>query len=170
MIKLLQSKDKGGFEYFYDRYSSAVYGIIYKIIKIEELSEEVLQDAFLKFWDKIGDYNSEKGKLFTWMLNIARNMAIDKVRSKEYKGIHKTDDITFSVNLYDESFSDKNKPEYIGLKDLLDQLPDDQKKIIDLMYFQGYTQSEISEAFAIPLGTVKTRAKAAMQKLRELFK
>ncbi len=170
MVKLLQLKDKQGFEYFYDRYSSAVFGIIFKIVKIEELSEEVLQDAFLKFWDRIADYNSEKGRLFTWMLNIARNMAIDKVRSKEYKGIHKTDDISNNVHLYDQGYADKNSSDYIGVKELLIHLSEDQKKVIDLMYFQGYSQSEISEEFDIPLGTVKTRAKAAMQKLREIFK
>ncbi len=170
MVKLLQAHDRAAFEYFYDRYSAAVYGVITKIVKIEELSEEVLQDAFLKFWDKIGDYNPEKGKLFTWMLNITRNMAIDKVRSKEFKTIRKTDDITENVHIYDEGYSDKNKSEFIGVKELVDKLSADQKQIIDLMYFQGYSQSEIAEQFEIPLGTVKTRAKAAMQKLKEMFK
>lgn len=170
MVKRLQAHDREAFEYFYDRYSSAVYGVIFKIVKIEELSEEVLQDAFLKFWDKIADYDPAKGKLFTWMLNITRNMSIDKIRSKEFKGIRKTDDISDNVHIFDEGYSDKNKSEFIGLKELLDKLSADQKQIIDLMYFQGYSQSEIAEEFEIPLGTVKTRAKAAMQKLKELFK
>jgi RNA polymerase sigma factor (sigma-70 family) len=170
LVRLLQLKDRKAFEYLYDRYSAAVYGIIFKIVKIDELSEEVLQDAFLKFWDKAADYNAEKGKLFTWMLNIARNMAIDKIRSKEFKGIQKTDDIANNVYLSDEGYSDKNKSEFIGLKELVDKLTDDQKQIIELMYFQGYSQSEIADEFQIPLGTVKTRAKAAMQKLREMFK
>lgn len=166
---MLQLKDKQAFEYFYDHYSSSIFGVILRIVKIEELSEEVLQDAFLKFWDKIADYNPEKGRLFTWMLNISRNMAIDKVRSKEFKGIHKSDDLSENVNLFDEQYSEANKVEFIGVKELLDKLTSDQKNIIDLMYFQGYSQSEISEEFAIPLGTVKTRAKAAMNKLKELF-
>jgi len=170
LIRLLKSRDRAAFEYFYDRYSSAVYGVIFKIVKIEELSEEVLQDAFLKFWDKIADYNPEKGRLFTWMLNLTRNMAIDKIRSKEFKGIRKTDDISHNVHIFDEGYSEKNKSEFIGVKELVEQLSPDQRQIIDLMYFQGYSQSEIAEEFEIPLGTVKTRAKAAMQKLKELFK
>jgi RNA polymerase sigma-70 factor (ECF subfamily) len=170
LVRLLQSGDKQAFEYFYERYSAAVYGIILKIVKIEELAEEVLQDAFLKFWDKIKDYNPEKGRLFTWMLSISRNMAIDKFRSKEFKGIRKTDDILDNVHIFDEGYSEKNKSEYIGIKELVKTLSVDQQKIIDLMYFQGYSQSEIAEEYDIPLGTVKTRAKAAMQKLREMFK
>jgi RNA polymerase sigma-70 factor (ECF subfamily) len=169
LIKLLRSRDREAFEYFYDRYSAAVYGVIVKIVKIEELSEEVLQDAFLKFWDKIQDYNSEKGKLFTWMLNIARNMAIDKIRSKEFKGIRKTDDITGNVHIFDQGYADHHKSEYIGVKELVEKLSSEQRHIIDLMYFQGYSQSEIAEEFNIPLGTVKTRAKSAMQKLKEMF-
>lgn len=170
MIKLLRSRNREAFEYFYDRYSAAVYGVILKIVKIEELSEEVLQDAFLKFWDRIADYNPDKGRLFTWMINITRNMAIDKIRSKEFKGIRKTDDITGNVHIFDEGYADQHKSEYIGVKELVDKLSAEQKQIIDLMYFQGYSQSEIAEEFNIPLGTVKTRAKSAMQKLKEMFK
>jgi RNA polymerase sigma factor (sigma-70 family) len=122
LIKLLRSRDREAFEYFYDRYSAAVYGVILKIVKIEELSEEVLQDAFLKFWDKIGDYDSEKGRLFTWMINITRNMAIDKIRSKEFKGIRKTDDIADNVHIFDEGYADQHKSEHIGVKELIDKL------------------------------------------------
>ena len=155
--------------YLYDNYSSALNGIILKIVKREEIAEEVLQDAFLKFWDKISDYNKEKGKLFTWMLNITRNLAIDKIRSKDFRKSGKTDDISVNVSISDRDYSDRNNPENIGIKDLLDKLPEDQKQLIDLMYFQGYSQSEISEEFNIPLGTVKTRVRSAMQKLRGLF-
>jgi RNA polymerase sigma factor (sigma-70 family) len=104
------------------------------------------------------------------MLNIARNLSIDKVRSKEYNRLGKTDDIIHNVNIFDEQYSEKNKSEYIGVRELIDKLSEDQKRIIDLMYFQGYSQSEIADEFGIPLGTVKTRAKVAMQRLREMFK
>ncbi len=157
------------FEYLYDNYSAAVYGIILKIVQTEDFSQELLNDCFLKVWDKIDTYDSSKGRLFTWMLNIGRNLALDKLRSKEFKAKQKTDDVTQNVSISDLQYAEANKPEFIGIKDIVDQLPAEQKRLIDLMYFQGYSQSEISEQLEMPLGTVKTRVRAAMQSLKKLF-
>ena len=97
----MQHKDRSAFEYLYDHYSGALLGVISRIIKREELAEEILQDVFLKVWDRIGSYDPSKGKLFTWMLNIARNQAIDKTRSKEFSKGKKTGDIYNYVNRID---------------------------------------------------------------------
>jgi RNA polymerase sigma-70 factor (ECF subfamily) len=136
------------------------------VIKTEEIAEEVLQDVFLKFWNKIDSYEPSKGKLFTWMLNIARNHAIDRTRSKEQSKEKKTDGIENFVNntgnaAIEETFSDS-----IGVKDLLKNLPQDQQFVVEYLYFKGYSQSELAEEFNIPLGTVKTRLRIAMQQLR----
>ena len=80
LVSALQQKDRSALEYLYDHYSSALLGVVVRIIKKEELAEEILQDVFLKIWDRIDSYDASKGKLFTWMLNIARNQAIDKTR------------------------------------------------------------------------------------------
>jgi RNA polymerase sigma-70 factor (ECF subfamily) len=156
-------------EYLYEKYSAAVYGVVLRIVKSEDTAEEVLQDCLLRVWHKINDYDKNKGKLFTWMINIARNLAIDKIRSKEYKSQLKSNDIDVNVSLVDKSYEERFKPEYIGVRDMLDNLNNDQRSLIDLMYFKGYSQSEISEEFGIPLGTVKTRVRSAMEKLRKLF-
>jgi len=103
------------------------------------------------------------------MINVARNMAIDKIRSKDFKQGSKTDEISRNVSIPDNEYSDKHKPEYIGVREMLNVLSTEQKELLDLMYFRGYTQSEISEEFGIPLGTVKTRVRAAVNKLRGLF-
>jgi RNA polymerase sigma factor (sigma-70 family) len=169
LIQRLREKDVKAFEYLYDNYSSAVYGIILKIVRSEDFAEELLNDCFLRIWDKIGDYDSSKGRLFTWILNISRNIALDKLRSKEYKIKIKTDDVSDNVLISDTHYSDANKPEFIGVKEILDKLPVEQKKLIDMMYFQGYSQSEIAEELSMPLGTVKTRVRAAMITLRQLF-
>lgn len=169
MIQRLLEKDKKAFEYLYDNYSGAIYGIILKVVRIEEFAEELLNDVFLRTWEKIPEYNAEKGRLFTWMLNIARNMAIDKLRSKEYKVRMKTDDVSLNVSISDDAYENNHKPEYIGMKEMVDALPAEQKQLIDLMYFKGYSQSEIAEEFNIPLGTVKTRVRSAMTKLKQLF-
>lgn len=123
----------------------------------------------MKIWNKIIDYDATKGKLFTWMLNIARNSALDKLRSKEFKAKMKTDDVSENVFISDTSYAEANNPEFIGIKDMVEKLPIEQKKLIDMMYFQGYSQSEIAEELEMPLGTVKTRVRAAMSALRKLF-
>lgn len=169
LVSLLLKKDKRSFEYLYENYSSAIYGVILRIIRSEDMAEEVLQDCFLKIWNKIEDFDPEKGKLFTWMINIARNMAIDKTRSRDFKNKSKSDDIDFVVDNENGNLSEKFKIEHIGVKDMLKELNPDQHQLLDLMYFKGYSQSEISEEFDIPLGTVKTRVRAAMNILKKFF-
>jgi RNA polymerase sigma-70 factor (ECF subfamily) len=132
------------------------------------VAEDVTQECFLKIWTSFGQYNQEKGKLFTWIVNIARNAAIDKIRSKEYRVGSRIKSIDESpVNHLRSGY--ELKPEHIGLKEVLDKLNPEQKTIIDMMYFDGYTQSEVSEELAIPLGTVKTRTRAAMKMLTKLL-
>ena len=134
------------------------------------MAEEVLQDAFLRIWEKIESYDASKGRLFTWMLNITRNLAIDKTRSKEISKERKTDDIDDLVNKIDRKEQTELSIETIGLKEVLGQLSDDQKFVVDYLYLKGYTQSELAEEFGIPLGTVKTRLRLAMIELRTILK
>ncbi len=138
-------------------------------MKDEDIAEELLQDVFLKIWDKIENYDAGKGKLFTWMLNIARNQAIDKTRSKEMSKGKKTDDIDNLVNRIDSQSYGELQVDAIGLKEVLDRLSKDQKFVVDHLYLKGYTQSELAEEFDIPLGTVKTRLRLAMVELRSLL-
>jgi len=165
----LRKKDRSAFEYLYDHYSGALLGVISRIIKREEVADEVLQDVFMKIWDRIETYDASKGRLFTWMLNIARNQAIDRTRSKEYRKDKKTGDIEDYVNRIDHEEYVEQNVEAIGLKELLNALPEDQRFIIQQHYLKGYTQAEISEEFNLPLGTVKTRMRLAMMELRNLL-
>jgi len=127
----------------------------------------VLQDVFLKIWDKIDQYDPSKGKLFTWMLNIARNHAIDKTRSKEISKGQKTRAIENVVSRVEAREPVEQRVEDIGVKDIIKSLPDEQQFVVDYLYFKGYSQSELADEFNIPLGTVKTRLRLAMQSLRE---
>jgi RNA polymerase sigma factor (sigma-70 family) len=165
----LKGKSHAALEYLYDHYSGALYGIISRIVKKEDVAEEILQDVFLKIWDRIGSYDPSKGRLFTWMLNIARNKAIDKTRSKEISKGRKTDDIDNLVNRIDHQHHDVLQVDAIGLKDVLDKLPEEQRFVVNTLYLRGYTQSELAEEFGIPLGTVKTRHRLAMISLREIL-
>lgn len=170
LVRMLLARDRAGIEYLYDRYSGALYGVISRILQKEEIAEEVLQDAFLKIWDKIESYDSKKGKLFTWMLNLTRNLAIDKTRSKEVGKEKKTGGIDNLVNRIDRQESVQQNTESIGVRDILNDLPEEQKFVVDYLYFKGYSQSELAEEFNIPLGTVKTRLRLAMKQLRSIAK
>ena len=114
-------------------------------------------------------YDPAKGRLFTWKVNVARNMAIDKVRSKEFSQLKKNHSLSDSVSLVDFDKQATYNPETIGLKEMVHKLEPDYREIIDLLFFGGFTQNEAAEKLNIPLGTVKTRSRAAILKLRQLF-
>lgn len=134
------------------------------------MAEEVLQDVFLKIWDKIESYNPAKGKLFTWMLNIARNQAIDKTRSREMANKKKTNPIESIVSNAVSSETSDQKVDSIGLAEVLNKLSEDHKFVVTYLYLKGYTQHELAKEFNIPLGTVKTRLRMAMIELRAQLK
>lgn len=167
LYSALRSKSKTAFEYLYDNYSPALYGVIFNILKSEEASNDALQEVFVKIWNNFESYDPERSRLYTWMMNIARNHSIDKLRSKAMKGDRELkSDKNFIRNnsAVSSPFTDG-----IGLKKLVDDLEKEQKDIIELLYFQGFTQVETAEELNIPLGTVKSRVRLAMNKLRKHF-
>ena len=146
-----------------------MYGIIKRIVKEDEIAEEVLQDAFLKIWQKIDQYDPKKGRLFTWMLNVSRNLAIDKSRSQEINKESKTDSLENFVSKAESTGPIQLSIDTIGLPESLIQLPDEQRFVVEHLYLKGYTQSELAEEFDIPLGTIKTRLRLAMVQLRSIY-
>lgn len=169
LVAQMRAKQADAFSYLYDHYSAAIYGSISRIVSNEDVAQEVLQDAFMKFWDKIDQYDPTKGRFFTWMVNISRNLAIDKLRSKEMKKVGKTDTIETYVTGIEQDNLHHLNVDGIGLKETLTALRDEEKFILELVYFKGYTQSEISEEFDIPLGTVKTRLRMGLKNLRNVL-
>lgn len=169
LIRRLKQADESAMTILYDNYSAAIYGVILRIVKDEPLAEDVMQESFVKIWTSFNQYDEEKGRLFTWIINIARNSAIDKIRSHHYRVGSKTKAIEDTAVANMESSYDV-RPDQLGLKEIVAKLNPDQKQIIDMMYFDGYTQSEVAEELAIPLGTVKTRSRAAIKMLIKLFK
>ena len=138
-----------------------------------ELAEDVLQEVFVKIWNNFSNYDSLKGRLFTWMLNITRNLTIDTIRSKGYRKQSKIQNSGNSVNNPVENISSNTNTaesfDALGIRKHLTLLKDDQKQIIDLAYFGGFTQDEISKQLNIPLGTVKTRMRSAIIELRKIL-
>lgn len=170
LVSQLQQKDSKAFSYLYDHYAPSLYGVIYRILASEEIAQDTLQETFVKVWNNIEQYDTTKGKLFTWVLNVARNTAIDKLRSKEFKAIQRKDTLTSKLARNKSLEKDQQIGEFIGLSDVLKKLRTEHRLIIDMMYFEGYTQAEVADKLGIPLGTVKTRAKAALEHLRSLLK
>lgn len=169
LVSLLQERNQSAFSYLYDNYAAALYGIILRMVEDTQLAEDVLQEAFIKIWNNFKQYDNTKGRLFTWMINITRNLTIDTLRSKGYKKQKKISQDENSVTDYRDRNFTTERFDTIGLKKQLQYLKPDQKIIIDLAYFNGYTQEEISKEMNIPLGTVKTRMRTAIMELRKLL-
>ena len=170
LVALLKAQDGSSYSYLYDHYAAALNGVILQILADQELANDVLQEAFVNIWRKIDSYDSSKGRLFTWMLNVARNLAIDVVRSKAYQNSRKNQDLTDTV--FGEKSGSVIQPglDNIGLKKAVEKLKPEHRDLIDLAYFKGYTHEEISTAQGLPLGTVKTRIRSALIQLREYLK
>lgn len=169
LILALTNRERTGAEALYSMYSASLYGVIARIVVDTATAEDVLQETFVKIWNSFHSYSSEKGRLFTWMVNIARNLAIDKVRSKDFRNSSKNQDIENTVTMIDEQQNSVYKPELMGLKDLVAKLRPEQKSILDLVYFRGYTHVEAADELGIPLGTIKTRLRMAIIELRKYF-
>jgi RNA polymerase sigma factor (sigma-70 family) len=165
LVASLRQKDEEAFGYLYEHYSGALYGVIKQIIGELELSNDVLQETFVNIWRRIESYDENKGRLFTWMLNIARNAAIDKTRSKGFQQSQR------QMPLDGDVIQPSVRPEIddYGLKKMIFKLKDEQRLLIDLSYFQGFTHEQIATALHIPLGTVKTRIRSALTQLRTLM-
>lgn len=170
LIVLLKEKNENGFHYLYDHYSGALYGVILRIVQSKEYTEEIIQDVFVKIWNSIHQYDSSKGRFYTWMINIARNTAIDYLKSKSFQNELKNQPLPDFVYNSEELSTTNNSSDFIGFSNVLESLETDKKELIDLAYYQGYTQNEISEKLKIPLGTVKTKMRNALMKLKDLLK
>ena len=169
MILALRNREKIAAEALYDMYSASLFGVISRIVIDTATAEDVLQDTFVKIWNSFSSYSADKGRLFTWMVNIARNLSIDKIRSKDFKNQNKNQELENNVTFIDEQRNTVYKPELLGVKDLVEQLKPEQKSIVDLVYFKGYTHVEAADELGVPLGTIKTRLRMAIVELRKHF-
>jgi RNA polymerase sigma-70 factor (ECF subfamily) len=166
LIEQIRIRQEAGMKQLYESYGGALYHLILKVVRREEIGSEVLQDVMLKIWHNIESYDANKSRFFTWMARIARNAAIDALRSKGVKRDAKTESLPDYVS-NSERHAEYGKTDTIGLRNLLGHLDEDHRKIIDLLYFQEYSQSEAAKELDMPLGTVKTRARRAILQLRE---
>lgn len=169
LVSALKRRDTIAIKALYSMYSGALLGVISRIVQPIELAEDLLQETFVKIWNSAEGYDPSKGRLFTWMMNVARNLSIDKLRSKDFRNSAKNQDLENNVDFIDEQKKVSFNADLLGLKDLVTQLKPEFKQVLDLVYFGGYTHVEAAEELNLPLGTVKTRVRMAILELRKNF-
>jgi RNA polymerase sigma-70 factor (ECF subfamily) len=169
LISKLKSQDTIVMQALYDMYSAALFGVISRLIPQTELAEDVLQETFLKIWNSAGSYDSSKGRLFTWMMNIARNLAIDKLRSKDFRNSNKNLELDNNVNVVDGQNEVTFNADALGVKEMVTKLKPEFNDVLNMVYFKGYTHLEAAKELNLPLGTVKTRIRMAIMELRNHF-
>lgn len=173
----IKARDSAALSELYDFYNRLLFGLILSILKKREEAEDILQEVFITIWEKAEQFDLDKGTVYTWIVSLARNKSIDRLRSKVYKEQKKQSASLDNEDVFYPLYSDEQDPlEQTILADraksvheALDQISDKQRKVLQVAYFNGMSQSEIAEVFGIPLGTVKTRMRDGMIKLRELL-
>lgn len=166
LVEKFQQQDVKAFEALYNMYNKSMHGVIYNIVRDHDIAEEVMQDVFIKAWQNAHSYTAEKGRFFTWILNIARNAAIDKTRSKSFKNAGKNLNAEFFVDILQDQNSLDDKTDALGIKKYVSKLADKCIQVIELLYFKGFTQKEASETLDMPIGTIKTRNRHCINELR----
>ena len=170
LVERFKQKDVAAFEKLHDMYAENICGVINTIVRDEELAQEICQDVFIKIWNSSESYNSSKGRFFTWILNISRNAAIDKIRSTSYKNSKKNLSADYFVGILANEEQVDNDIDVLGLKRMVNSLKEKCIEIIEMLYFKGCTQKETAEELEIPIGTVKTRNRSCISQLRENIK
>ncbi len=170
LVEQIKAGNRQALEELYDAYAGMVYGVVLKMIRNEELAQEIVQDVFLRVWKSIDSYDPAKAKISTWMINIARNRTIDEIRSKNYRNLQENQSIHDSVHEEGKTGRVEMKVDAIGLKSVINRLRPEQKLLLEFVYFGGYTHEEAARELNIPLGTVKTRIRSSILELRKLVK
>lgn len=170
LIARFKNRDMLAFERLYDMYAENICGVINTIVRNPERAQEICQDVFVKIWQHSDSYDASKGRFFTWILNIARNAAIDEVRSKSHKNQKKNLQVDYFVGIVEGSDNIDGQVDAIGLQKLLKGLKKKCIQLIELLYFKGFTQKEASKELNIPLGTVKTRNRSCITQIRKKLK
>jgi len=166
IVELLQERNDKAISLLYEHYGDTLYGVAYKVVRNEELAQDVLQESFVKIWKKSDSYDATKAKLFTWLFRITRNTAIDKLRSVNTKSDKEIQiDVSDVYNLGVNSI----RPEFIDVKENLEKIETKYQIVLDALFFQGMTQQEASDELDIPLGTIKSRLKIGLRELKKIY-
>lgn len=166
IVELLKERNDKAISLLYDNYGDTLLGVAKKVVRSDDLAQDVLQESFVKIWKKADSYDASKAKLFTWLFRITRNTAIDKLRSINTK----TDkEIQIDVSDVYTIGVESTNPELMDVQDHLDKIEEKYQIVLDALFFQGMTQQEASDELDIPLGTIKSRLKIGLRELRKIY-
>src|SRR5215510_530942 len=171
LIRQVAKQDREAFSQLYDRCSSLVFSLAMRMLKVRSDAEDLLQEVFVQVWRQASNYNEERGSVEAWVINIARSRAIDKIRSirRMEKSFALTDDPARAESSDIVESAAAESETRLTMNSALANLPETQRKVLELAYFDGLTQTEIAQRLAEPLGTVKTRMRSGIQRLRDML-
>ncbi|MGY2134496.1 RNA polymerase sigma factor [Hymenobacter sp. HD11105] len=167
LVQRLLARDERALGLLYRQYGPTLRHAIRRLVRQEELVQDILQEGLLRIWRHIGRYDPARGRLFTWMQRICCYHAIDVLRSARHHLHTRGQSLDTDAARYLPAPC-TFQPEHIGVRDLTQRLAPAHRELIALLYFQGYTHVEAAEQLGLPLGTAKTRARAALQVLSKL--
>jgi len=171
LLRAVSRGDESALAALYDRYRLILFGLILRILHDRQEAEDVLQEAFLQVWRRANDFDPVRGRAFTWLVTIARSRALDRLRSLGSRSrFVEADEQVANDEVIDTAYDLVKAEEGEIVRRALGQLPDEQRRTLLLAYFEGLTQAEIAERLGDPLGTVKTRMRSGLIKLRELLR
>jgi RNA polymerase sigma factor (sigma-70 family) len=169
LVAGLKNNDDIAMSALYQMYSDSLYKVISTIVVIEEVAQDLLQETFIKIWKSFGMYDASKGRLYTWMARLARNLSIDYLRSSNYRNSSVSEDLAEVTQQVDQTFQTVYNPELIGVKDMTLILNPDQKSALELVYFKGYTHVQAAEELNITLGILRSRLQSSITELRKVY-
>ncbi len=169
LVAGLKNNDGTAMSALYQMYSGSLYKVISTIVVIDEVAQDILQETFIKIWKSFGLYDSSKGRLYTWMARLARNLSIDYLRSSNHRNASVCEDLSEVSQQVDMTFQTTYNPELIGVKDMTRILNNDQKSALELVYFKGYTHVQAAEELNITLGILRSRLQSSLTELRRAY-
>ncbi len=169
LVNALKKRDSQAYKHLYIHYRGALFNIITQLVKDTETANDILQEVFVTIWKNIDKYDPAKGRLFTWLHTLARNTTINTTRSKNFNVHSQNESLADDVYMNDNKMSQEQNINLIGLRKQVHLLRDDYKNVLELSYYNGFSQEEVAKALNIPLGTVKTRLRNALIELRKQF-
>ena len=176
LLQRVASRDEKALDMLYSRYSVPLYSLLLRILRTEEEAENLLQEIFLQIWHKAYLYKEQRGTPYVWLISLARNRAIDRLRSKEHRQLSQTIgsegiELLLDLDVTSNPFQSLLRGEYKeAVRQALSSLPKSQRQVIEMAYYEGRTQSEIAKTLGKPLGTVKTQTRQGMIMLRKFLK